>query len=81
MIQSLFYGLRPAVAALIVTAASGIFISSLLHMDADSQNPFAYINYIAVALFVLCYLINRKYKPHPIFIICLMAVVGIVLQL
>ena len=81
VIQSLFYGLRPAVAALIVTAASGIFISSLLHMDADSQNPFAYINYIAVALFVLCYLINRKYKPHPIFIICLMAVVGIVLQL
>ena len=81
VIQSLFYGLRPAVAALIVTAASGIFISSLLHMDADSQNPFAYINYIAVALFVLCYLINHKYKPHPIFIICLMAVVGIVLQL
>lgn len=80
-IQSIFYGLRPAVSAMVVFAAFGIFQSTLFHTDLVSNNPFDYINYIAVILFILCFFIYRKYTVHPIVMIFTMAITGIILQL
>lgn len=79
LIKGIFYGLRPAVAALIITASSGIFIRSLFYLDAHTFLDF--FHWTGIGLFLICFFIYQKWKPHPIIIITMMAMVGIILQL
>lgn len=76
LVQNIFYGLRPAVAALIVSACIGIF-SSVLLSDAGSfsLNP---LNCVLYAGLLFCY---TKWKLNPILLIAVCAVLGIVLGL
>lgn len=80
---SAFYGLRPAVCALIAVAAAEVFKTSLLNLDlfAKTKNLLDIINLKYLGLFILILFINKKIKPHPIFIILLSAVLGIVLSM
>jgi len=78
-----FYGLRPAVCALIAVAAVEVFKTSLLNFDlfAKTKNLLNIINLKYLGLFILIFFINKKIKLHPIFIILLSAVLGIVLSM
>ncbi len=72
-VSAAFYGLRPAVAAMIFS-----FLCVLLEMivyQVPSGQPF-----IIQSILFLCYLILVfRFKFHPIFFICLGAIVGVLL--
>lgn len=82
-VASAFYGLRPAVCALIVVAAAEVFKTSLLNLDlfAKTKNFLDLVNWEHLILFLILFLVNKKFKLHPIFIILLSAVCGIGLSL
>ena len=82
-VTTAFYGLRPAVCALIAVAAVEVFKTSLLNLDlfAKTKNFLNLINWEHLILFVILFLVNKKFKLHPIFIILLSAVCGIGLSL
>ena len=82
-VASAFYGLRPAVCALIAVAAVEVFKTSLLNIDlfAKTKNFLDIINWEHFILFLIIFLVNKKFKLHPIFIILLSAVCGIGLSL
>lgn len=76
-VQDAFYGLRPAVCALIASAGLGIFITTLFG-DKISLN----ISWINVILMTIMYFFVKKFnKLHPIYIVCICAVIGVVFQL
>ena len=78
-----FYGLRPAVCALISVAALEVFKTSLLNVELfeKTKKLLDIINLDYLVLFILIFFINKKIKLHPIFIILLSAVCGIGLSL
>ncbi len=82
-VKSGFYGLHPAVAGLIAAAALEIFKVSLLNFDAflTSHNPLDLFRWINVILFIALFVVEKKVKWHPAFIILIAAVIGIVLKL
>ena len=78
-VQQAFYGLRPATCGLILSAAIGVFASVLFPGNALVFDGSFWIN---VGLMALAALFAWKFeKLHPIALICICAVVGIVLQL
>ncbi|MBS6374227.1 MAG: chromate transporter [Erysipelotrichaceae bacterium] len=85
LIAALFYGLRPAVTALIASAGLNIFVTALFHMDAlqdRSINVLTLFNLPCIVLFVILYYLSNRYKKlHPIVWIASAAVIGIVFQL
>ena len=73
-----FYGLRPAVAGLIAAAGLGVFVSTVCPEGAGLTN----VSWIHLALTAVFGVIAFSYKKlHPIALICICAVVGILLQL
>lgn len=73
-VQDAFYGLRPAVTAMITSAGLGIFITTLY--------PNNHFNWLNLALCIILFCILKKFpKIHPIFVICGCALLGILLQL
>ena len=82
-VASAFYGLRPAVCALIAVAAVEVFKTSLLNLDlfAKTKSFLTLINWEHAILFVIIFGANKKFKLHPLFIILLSAVCGIGLSL
>ena len=77
-----FYGLRPAVCALIATAGVEVIKTSLLNPElyAKTKRLADMFNIKYLVLFALIFIINKKIKLHPIFIILLSAVCGIALS-
>ncbi len=75
LVQNLFYGLRPAVVALILSACLGIFKTTLLLPETFS------LNFVNVALFGVLMFVYKKFKLNPIVLILICAVLGIVLSL
>ena len=74
-VQDAFYGLRPAVTAMIAMAGIGVFTSTIL---PDGQSV-AWIQLILIGITIF---ITFKFKQiHPIALICLCAIFGILLQL
>ncbi len=74
-VQAVFYGLRPAVGGMILFFIAQI--GMLIFQSTDSGKPML----ISVVLF-LCYLfLILRYKLHPIFFICLGAVMGVLVGL
>lgn len=77
-VQNAFYGLRPAVTAMIASAGLGIFITTLFGEEGISLN----ISWINAVLLIIMYFFVKKFnKLHPIAIVCICAVLGIVFKL
>lgn len=74
IVQDVFYGLRPAVCALIASAGLGVFMSTMF--AGSSVNWLSLVLFGIIALFVLWYR-----KMNPILLICLCALMGIALGL
>ena len=82
LVQSIFYGIRPASVGLITSAALSIFLIAILQIDVyhatlqviDLIRPKRIL--LAVALFFAI----RKWKPHPVLTIAIAAVVGAVFR-
>ena len=79
MVQSAFYGLRPAVCAMIASAAFGIFVTTMFQ---DASISLKSINWLSLGLFIIIFLFNRwKKSIHPIALIIGCAILGIIFQL
>lgn len=75
VVQSAFYGIRPAVAALIFTSAWGIVKETLFQFENEISINF--INWKAMIVFVILYYGIIKYKKHPALYIGIAASLGI----
>jgi len=84
VIKGVFNGLRPAVVGFIISSVIGIYLSSLFHADSFSAggNILDFFNMRAIILFLVL-LAFYKFKPktHPVVLIAITAVVGILLPL
>lgn len=78
-VQDMFYGLRPATAGLILSAAIGVFLSVLAPSGQFVFDSGFFINF-GLMLMIWGFTMIFK-KLHPIVVICLSAVIGIVLSL
>lgn len=82
-VKSSFYGLRPAVTALIAIAGFEVFKVSVLtssHFQLSHQFLDLF-NFKALILFIIFYFVITKVKLHPIIFIILGAFIGIFLAL
>ena len=84
-VKAAFYGIRPAVTALIASSALGIVKIALL--DAAPQNSpgspalsLSRVNYNALALFAAIFFLLKKYNKHPIYYIGGAALIGVVFK-
>ena len=76
LVKKAFYGIRPAVAALILTSAWGIIETSLLQVSGGYG-----FNLTAIIIFLLSFLAIRKFKKHPIFYIITGAIIAMFIPL
>lgn len=79
IVKKVFYGIRPAVAALIAYAVYGIIRTSLFADSGDITTIYVYPAIFAAVAFLLMF-IPRLKRLHPVFWIALAAVVGIVFR-
>lgn len=78
LVNSAFYGLRPAVCGLIANAGWGIISVSMF--DFSAQGFWNIVNIPAFILFGAAFVLIRKFKKlHPIVFIAAGAVIGIVI--
>jgi chromate transporter len=77
-VKAAFYGIRPAVTALIASAAFGIIRITLFDLPAYKLSGAINdaLNYRAIALFVVILFLLKKFDKHPIYYIGGAAVVG-----
>jgi len=75
MVQGIIKGLRPAVVALIASAGVSIFLTALFNKDTFPIQTDD-LNWIALALFVICLYILRKFKWNPIYVMLLAGAAG-----
>ena len=82
-VKSAFYGLRPAVTALIAVASVEIIKISILSLDTffATGNPLFIFNLKSLIIFIPLMFVVFKWKPHPIFCIIGAAILGIILKL
>ena len=82
-VKSSFYGLRPAVTALIAIAGFEVFKMSVLTLSHFqlSHQFLDLFNFKALILFIIFYFVITKVKLHPIIFIILGAFIGIFLAL
>lgn len=76
-----FEGIRPIVFGLILTAFLGIFTSSVIFVDKFKLSGLwtDLFNIKTLAIFLIVFLCNLKWKIHPIFYVLISAVLGILL--
>ena len=80
VIQGALKGLRPVVVSLIATAGLSILLMALLNGNAASWfliNP-SQIDIVAGVLFLVGFLLLRKFKTNPIYIMLGSGVVGLI---
>lgn len=78
-VQNAFYGLRPAVCAMIASAGLSVFATTMFLKGNWDFQQFRYISFL---LFLIGLAFTHRFKNiHPIGIICIFAVFGIILQL
>ncbi len=78
LVQSAFYGLRPAVVALIASAAVEVLLVSVFFFTPSFSVDFRALPLFAATLTLM---MIKKIKPHPAFFILAGAVLGIVFKL
>lgn len=77
LVEGAFYGLRPAVTALIAYAAWDIMRLTLIDTTAQISQVTEFFNLPAILLFGVIYLLLVKFNKHPVFYIGLAAIVGV----
>lgn len=82
LVKSAFYGLRPAVTALIATAGFEVLKISIFTFEnfAQSQRIVDILNIKSTILFAALFFIINKFKSHPLVIIAGAAIVGIIFK-
>lgn len=80
LIQGALKGLRPAVVSLIASAGLSILLMALFNGNAASwfSVNLSQIDLVAAALFIIGFLVLRKFKTNPIFIMFGSGVVGLI---
>ncbi len=74
VLLKVFYGIRPAVAALIVYAAWEIIKVTMI---TPTENLWqAQLKYPAIAFFIILFVINKRFKIHPVLLIAAAAFTG-----
>lgn len=84
IVQSIFYGLRPAVTALIASAGLGIFMVTLFSVNAfkSSGQILDFFKLPYILLFCIIFFISKKFKKlSPIILILFSAIIGVVFKL
>ena len=84
LVDSAFKGLRPAVTGLIAVAWFEIIKVSIINVNTflKTKNLFdIVINFKALIIFLIIFLLNKKFKKHPIVFIGLGALAGIVFNM
>jgi chromate transporter len=78
-VQQAFYGLRPAVVALIASAGLGVAALTLIHVGGTYEHIFS-IDFRQLILFVLLFLGLRLYKKmQPLYLIAAAGVTGVII--
>ncbi|MDE6975957.1 MAG: chromate transporter [Lachnospiraceae bacterium] len=80
MVQGVLAGLRPAVVAMIASAGISLLILSFFGQRSLPENLNG-INYRSVFIFAAGFLVLRKWKVNPIYVMIGAGVLGIVLSL
>lgn len=77
-VKAAFYGIRPAVAALIASSACGIIKITLLDIPSwrESGNIANLFDYKEILLFAAIFIAMNKLKFHPAFYILIAAIIG-----
>lgn len=79
-VQSAFYGLRPASVGLILAALYGVVKIALINIDAKTVTEF--FNIKAIIMAVCLFVLQKVFKKlHPIVLILIAAVAGILLKM
>lgn len=80
IVQSVFYGLRPASVGLIMSAGFAVLKISLLDISLYEQTGrlLDVVQWKGLILAVILYFVMKKWKPHPIVVIAASAVIGII---
>lgn len=83
LVNSVFYGLRPAVTALIAAAGFEIVKISIITWDKFINNKHIanLIDIKSLVLFVVIFYLIKKYNKHPLLYITIGAVFGIIFKL
>ena len=81
-VESVFYGLRPAVTGLIAAAGFAVFKIAILNIEKFNltNKLLDIINYKATLLLISIFVVMKYFKKHPIFYIFLGAIAGILLK-
>lgn len=69
----LFYGMRPVVAGLIISAAFDVSKTCFFNGEIAFEN----INFWSIAISVIIFIASLKFKMHPILLIAISAFMGI----
>lgn len=84
-VQGVLYGIKPVVVGLILTAAAGMVVKVVftnLQLAAPTLDAFSQFNWVSLIIFATFFALSKVKikgkKIHPIFLIILSAVVGIV---
>ena len=81
-VKDVFYGLRPASTGLIIAAGLGVAKIVFLHTDLlETANVLEWLNYKTILLAVGLHFLMKKVEIHPILVIGISALVGIVWKL
>lgn len=80
MVQGVLAGLRPAVVALIASAGLGIAILAFWGQGKADSN-ISDINPIAAGLFAISFIVLRKFKVNPIYVIVGSGIAGMLFYL
>ena len=82
LVESAFYGLRPASTALIAAAGWSVVKISLLNLQADQILSMFHWKAVALAavIWILTNVVKQTKKWHPLAFIAFSALIGIVLQ-
>lgn len=83
IVDAAFYGLRPAVTGMIAAAGLGVLKIALLHVERFTtwERVLEVVDWKAVILFVVLFILIKKFNKHPIFYIAGAAVAGILLKM
>lgn len=75
IVESIFKGLRPAVVGLI--AAAALLLCTHDNFGSPDTDPWRF--WISLGLFVFVFIGQQVYKLHPILLICMCGVAGLIL--
>ena len=80
-VNNAFKALRPAVTGLIASAGFQVFQAAFIMLQPESTEFFSIINWPAIILFIPLFIFQYKTNKHPIIVIAIACIIGIVCKL